>query len=1686
MSDALSRLLRALGNAALPPGTDARGLADALWLAASGTTDRGPAPPRSAPATEAAGHPDPPRPPEQVPPPPPEDAGATGTRNAELSVRRPGTGSTVRGTPLSLGRAGPLPDALAVGRAVQPFRRPWRRGARGLLDIDATVEHYARGGPLVPLFRPAPEAWFEAVVVVDSALSMSVWDETTRAVTRLLATMGGFRAVHTWRLEWHGDEPTVRDHLGSEVPRDRVPHHGSGTGGRRLVLLVSDCAAAGWYSPVPWLMLRDWGALLPVALLDPLPPRLWRRSALNLPAVRVTADRAGEPNSALRFRLPPRLRAHDQTDPQGTWSALPVVSCAPHSLGAWASTLMRTDPRGCDAVLIPATGRPPTAHNGPAPARQTDPERLADAFTLTAPAPAVRLAVLCSGLPDLPLSLLHILREEAVPEARYADLAELLTSGLFTVRRDTEGEPLLVLAGPARARLRTHLTTHDVWRVRAAFSRHAAAHPYAPGGVAAVRHDPLAAQLVPAQSEPFAETATTVREERGARAAEGVGTTRPVDLSEAEAVYEAVHAQLRPLYVPPVSERALTDTRVLLGQLICYVYDRLPAPLGGWPHRHTLFDGLRARPGGLTPDAVIADLASWMSSEAGIDLEGPPDSFDPPVHEVVWRTSDTSLRVTVRKETDVPWQRVLEAARTTTPRTPIVLSPVDFLLVVDDSDKPGGLQPLDSCVAVVERKLPLPGAVVVFRLQTRLGSVREQDRGAFVEALRDLYRRAGTPPYSALVRAAAEASPHVRLSRSTLSDWLLGRTLPADGGSFAWLVERLALLAEPESDPGPTVAALTQLRERALRERRAAPPTPPVRLGQPVTRLEDPASPPYVERSHDPLLRTVVRDCADGVSRLVLLVGPPGSGKTRSAREAIRVLPHDWFLWTPGSRAELDAALGTPARIGARTVIWLGDAERHLLDDTPDPRGERVAAALRRRLRDPADGPVLVLGTLRTESWNTLTSAAPPRSPDRHPRARDLCQMAVAVPVSPQGDAASLSYLTEGAGAIERYTSAAPPVRRYVDAAIDAVRCGHGPVIPGELLVDAVRGYPRTSDEESGGRGGVTLQTLSVAGLLEVGGVDDRVSEGYFRLAEHIEQYGREIRRDMVPPASLWDALARHATAADLEAIVRAAERQGESRWAERFRGLVRERGQASAVLGVDDRRLYELLTRNDLDAAGTRGAINAAMAWLREHGSSEHAGPVLRALLAHPDLSHRQTSQVCGVALQWLEAHEEARGTEFVLCELLECPHLTAAESNRLLAYLLRWLTAHGRTVSTWSVLRAALRRHDLSPRQVRVLTDRTLDWLGSQGRTADIHLVFGSALRRADLPPDDLRRFVTYALDRLRSDEFEEAAYTLVPLLRRDDLARGEAREVTEMALTWLDRHGRGSHAQFVLGELLSRRDLTREDVRRACVRAFLWLDEQGTEPFAERVLHPLLRRTDLEREATERAVEAGRRWCDARSADDEPDSGIGDLVRIRAAALDTERDQLVLAVDIAGFAHRSDIDQAVARDIMDTVMLQASPYDGSLTFYDGIDRSDGRIMAFAAGAEVATTARELLARLERAVRGLREDGSIRLRLALHIAKVPPGPEAGQGQEMLTLSRLLDSAPLRAALEAASGAPAALAVSDILFRTAFSADESLAGRFRPVNVPTRNGVEKAWISAFGYERPPGLEAWSHPPDHL
>ncbi|MFE5730285.1 SAV_2336 N-terminal domain-related protein [Streptomyces sp. NPDC056528] len=1729
MSEALDRLLAALGRIPLPPGADAGTLVDALWLAASGTPDED-VPETPAPFSDETA-------PGAVPErtdrhgddtPPDAENTAPDTEKRDLSARGPGATSTVRGVPASLGRADPLPDALAVGRAIQPFHRPWPRGGRGRLDIDATVDHYARGGPLVPLFRPAPEPWFEAVVVVDSSLSMSVWEETVRAVTRLLTTLGGFRAVHTWRLEWEGDEPSVRDHHGREVPGGRVPQHDSGIRGRRLVLLVSDCAARGWHTPAPWLLLREWGDQIPVALLDPLPQRLWRRSALDLPAVRVTAGRAGVHNSALRHTLPPRLRrSGDGTAPAGPWTPLPVMSCTPRSLGAWASTLMRADPRGCDAVLVPATGRPSPTRSGTAPTRRPDPARRAEAFTRTAPAPAVRLAVLCAGLPDLPLPLLHVLRDRAVPEARYADLAELLTSGLFAVRRHHGGDPVLGLHAGAREHLGTYLTTHDKWLTRAALSRHAAAHPYAPQGIAAVLHDALSDMEHPAETGAFAEKDVPVRHAGTVvrKAPEGVRrkppeddrpdtapredatderTGSPVDEPAGDVAGSPLgdmagnpagdrfggHAKLRNLLAHTSSAREARHAETLLRHLTAYLIARLPKPWGTWPGPDTRFDDLRAAKGSLTEVDVLDDLAAFSSPE-GVTLEKPGPDTDGTGQDLVWRTPDGILSVSLETETDFSWTRVTDAVRSRTFRPRASGPPAGFLLVLDESDKSEEFCHPASCTRLVRRDSGEQAVVAVLRLQTRYGSAPPDSRAALAERLDRMHRLAGSPTYRDLVREAAETTLPVSFDPGTLAEWFGGHSVPADERAFAWLVGFLTGRAGRAGDATWSPYRFAALRHHALAEERRAGGPRAARLGRPVAELAGSTPGPYGERLHDLRLRAAVRDFVTGTGALVLLVGAPGSGRIRSSLEALRPLPDGYRVWEPADPAELAAELAGPSSIGPRTVVWLKDAARHLLDASDGGRGERISAALRERLRRTDRAPVLVLGLLTPPARNLLEASPPAGAPDPHAQARALYRDALRL----------LTPRVPGEEQINRYLSAPAPSRALLDAAIDARRCGHGPDLPLALLRAAAPHYlPASERHRFDGRLGPVLDPLRANGpagtallsrvrqlVHETDTARDRPFLKYYLLSDHLERYGREVRDGIEPPEGLWDALAAHASRHDLEAVALAALEREDMERAERFRALAHPVLWSEEELAPHDMTapgLRLLLRSTDLREDQTEAVVDRALGWLRADVTTEEAQFVLNGLLSRTDLSHRAESEAARHALVWLDLYGTERAAETVLGPLLTLTDLSEGQAAHAVSRAFDWLGLHRKDDRAGFVLRPLLRRGDLSEGQVLVVADRALSWLKAREGDESSRFVLGAALRRTDLGRSALVKLLRIGFGWLRAVGTRTSAmFVLHPLLLRTDLTPEETRAGMAFALVWLGEHGATHDAQSVLRTLLPRTDLTPEEVDDVVRYTLSWLRHYGSERAARFVLLPLLARTDLRPWAQDEAMEVGKRWSLERAGRGEPDHGVRKLVD-RVMKQEMLPDRMIMLMEMAGLGRArfsaAGHARSALRDLVSRVLPEGTPLPG-----ESWSTGDGMVIVLPAHTEGAPFLSALLARLESVLRDHDGFESLRLRVALHQGPAGWRGSGWSGAGLIRAARLVESAPLRAALEAGSGSPLAVVISDSLFRSAFPDEVAPpAGAFRAVVVETKDGTEEAWISVAGYPEPPGIGAWARPPE--
>ncbi|MBT1099778.1 helix-turn-helix transcriptional regulator [Streptomyces sp. Tu10] len=146
--------------------------------------------------------------------------------------------------------------------------------------------------------------------------------------------------------------------------------------------------------------------------------------------------------------------------------------------------------------------------------------------------------------------------------------------------------------------------------------------------------------------------------------------------------------------------------------------------------------------------------------------------------------------------------------------------------------------------------------------------------------------------------------------------------------------------------------------------------------------------PGYVRREHDKGLMQAVRECAQGHSRMVVLVGTSSTGKTRACWEAVQPLAgQGWRLWHPFDPTRGESALEDLHRVQPRTVVWLNEAQHYL----GDPKfGERIAAAIHASLTEPTRGPVLVLGTLWPEYAAQYTDRPSPHEADPHSRVREL------------------------------------------------------------------------------------------------------------------------------------------------------------------------------------------------------------------------------------------------------------------------------------------------------------------------------------------------------------------------------------------------------------------------------------------------------------------------------------------------------------------------------------------------------------------------------------------------------------------------------------------------------------------------------------------------------------------------
>lgn len=464
------------GREAGPPGLTAREVADALWLLTGGragdlvaATNAEDVRPRSARRRPRFADEDPPRSPEntQAGSPGPEMATTSGMTAVGFDAAPLVGGSGKRGVP----GLDQVTSARVVRHALRSFRQETPSADEWEFDEEATAVGAVLDQRWLPVYRPAAELRWDAVLVVDDSPSMALWRTTVDSFARTLVKQSVFRTVHLRRFgEDAGGNVVVRGMGARATPRSISEV--VDPAGRRIVLVMTDGVSAMWRSGGAFAALRTWGSAHPVALVHVLSWPIVQRMGVEIHRLRLKSPVPGAPNSRLNWA--PQAPAPGVFDDLEDAMPVSVLGLGPVDIERWARmTTSATTWADLAAVLIP---RAPV-RSSPEDAERT-PAMLVGAFRSTASPEAFELATHLAAAP-LDLELMSSLRARLVAVSRTEHLTEFLGSPLVEDAKHSAGageaeRVIFEFAPGVREELLAFSRRTSTLRVRAAVHHHLA------------------------------------------------------------------------------------------------------------------------------------------------------------------------------------------------------------------------------------------------------------------------------------------------------------------------------------------------------------------------------------------------------------------------------------------------------------------------------------------------------------------------------------------------------------------------------------------------------------------------------------------------------------------------------------------------------------------------------------------------------------------------------------------------------------------------------------------------------------------------------------------------------------------------------------------------------------------------------------------------------------------------------------------------------------------------------------------------------------------------------------------------------------------------------------------------------------------------------------------------------------
>jgi tetratricopeptide (TPR) repeat protein len=311
-------------------------------------------------------------------------------------------------------------------------------------------------------------------LIVDTSLSMTMWQETVSSFQTLLTGLGAFAEIRVTTVDT--DDPDA-----SLVP---LPPSAN----RQLAVVLTDCVGRAWGTGNVLRPLESLAETMPLTIVQMLPQRLWAGCGVHIVPVQVGAHQGKD--GAVRLWAGPRPGYPNMS---GESVPIPVLELDPRWLAPWASLVAGETASPIAGMAVHGS----SARDAVRTPEVTAPQDRVALFRSVASPTALRLA---SYLATAPLSLSVLRALQAVTsQGSPVDLAEVFLSGLLRrVRQPGPGGVDFDFHPGVRQVLLASMPRAEVLRIFRAVCR-------------------IAGDLDISVSEPFASIAVTVLRSVGGR-----------------------------------------------------------------------------------------------------------------------------------------------------------------------------------------------------------------------------------------------------------------------------------------------------------------------------------------------------------------------------------------------------------------------------------------------------------------------------------------------------------------------------------------------------------------------------------------------------------------------------------------------------------------------------------------------------------------------------------------------------------------------------------------------------------------------------------------------------------------------------------------------------------------------------------------------------------------------------------------------------------------------------------------------------------------------------------------------------------------------------------------------------------------------------------------------------------------